>query len=97
MLQPLESGQYYEHQLIGCRAETVGNDVIGPVIRVEGGAGGSRLVVDGRYGEILIPLATHICVEIDVAGRKIRVDPPEGLLELNETKRGRQSAAGGGQ
>ena len=96
MLQPLESGQYYEHQLVGCRVETVGNDVVGSVVRVEGGAGGSRLVVDGRHGEIQIPLATGICVEIDVAGRRIRVDPPEGLLELNETKRSRQSAVGRG-
>ena len=38
MLQPLASGQYYEHQLIGCCVETVRSDVIGPVIRVEGGA-----------------------------------------------------------
>jgi hypothetical protein len=30
-----------------------------------------------------------ICVEIDVAGRRIVVAPPEGLLELNVTKRQR--------
>ena len=28
-----------------------------------------------------------ICVAIDVAGRKIVVEPPEGLLDLNVTKR----------
>lgn len=97
MLRPLESGQYYEHELIGCGVETIGHDPIGVVIRVEGGVGGSRLVVEGRRGEILIPLAMHICVEIDVAGRKIRVDPPEGLLDLNETKRSRRSIAGSRQ
>jgi len=52
--------------------------------------GGSRLVVDGRDSEILIPLAVDICVDIDVAARRIRIEPPEGLLELNETKRSRQ-------
>jgi hypothetical protein len=29
-------------------------------------------------------MAGGICVDIDVAARRIRVDPPEGLLELNE-------------
>jgi ribosomal 30S subunit maturation factor RimM len=30
----------------------------------------------------LIPLAATICVEIDVAAKLIRVDPPEGLIEF---------------
>jgi 16S rRNA processing protein RimM len=89
-LQPLEPGRYYEHQLVGCVVETARGATLGPVIRVEGGPGGSRLVVDGRRGEVLIPLASDICVEIDVASRRIRVEPPEGLLELNETKRSRR-------
>ena len=83
-LRPLEPGRYYEHQLVGCVVETVDGGVVGRVVRVEGGAGGSRLVVEGR-GEILIPLAVDICVDIDVAAGKIRIAPPEGLLELNDT------------
>ena len=63
---------------------------LGRSVRVDGGAGGSRLVVEGARGEILVPLAVDICVEIDVAGRRIRIEPPEGLLELNETKRSRR-------
>ena len=49
-LQPLEPGRFYEHQLVGCLVETVGNIALGRVSRVEGGAGGSRLVVDGTRG-----------------------------------------------
>jgi len=82
-LQPLEPGRYYEHQLVGCRVETRAGAAVGPVVRVEGGAGGSRLVVEGRRGEVLIPLAVDICVDIDVAAKRIRIDPPDGLLELN--------------
>lgn len=89
-LQPLEPGRYYEHQLVGCTVQTGHRATLGPVVRVEGGAGGSRLVVDGPNGEILIPLAVDICVDIDVTARRIRIEPPEGLLELNETKRSRQ-------
>jgi ribosomal 30S subunit maturation factor RimM len=42
------------------------------------------LSVEGRRGEVLVPLAADICVEVDVAGRRIRINPPEGLLELNQ-------------
>jgi 16S rRNA processing protein RimM len=83
-LQPLQPGSYYEHQLVGCVVETVAGTIVGTVSSVEGGAGATRLVMNGSLGEILIPLAVDICVEIDVANKRIRIDPPEGLLELNE-------------
>jgi 16S rRNA processing protein RimM len=86
-LQTLGPGQYYEHQLAGCSVVTVGGELVGVVERVESGAGATRLVVQGERGEVLVPLVEHICLEIDVEGRRIRVDPPEGLLELNESKR----------
>ena len=85
-LQPLQPGTFYEHQLVGCVVEATSGNVVGEVAKVEGGAGGSRLVINGPRGEILIPLAVDICVEIDVANRKIRINPPEGLLELNEVR-----------
>jgi len=56
------------------------------VTRVAGGAAGSLLTVEGTRGEILIPMAANICVDIDVEARKIRIDPPAGLLELNEKR-----------
>jgi 16S rRNA processing protein RimM len=86
-LQPLADGVFYHHQLIGCVVETVRGAQIGEVARVDGGSAGSLLAIDGPRGEILIPLALDICVSIDVAGKRILVDPPEGLLEVNETNR----------
>jgi 16S rRNA processing protein RimM len=86
-LQELEPGTYYEHQLVGCVVETTGGEVVGEVAKVEGGAGGSRLVIEAPRGEILIPLAVDICVKIDVSEKRIRINPPEGLLELNEIRR----------
>ena len=86
-LQPLQPGTYYEHQLVGCAVETTDGDIVGEVAKVEGGGGASRLMVNGPRGEVLIPLAVDICVEIDVANRKIRINPPEGLLDLNEAKK----------
>ena len=83
-LAALPAGTFYRHQLIGCRVETQSGAAIGVVKDVEGTVGGSRLIVDsGSRGEILIPLAAGICTAIDVAGRRIVIEPPEGLLELN--------------
>jgi len=83
-LQPLAEGAYYVHDLVGCVVETTSGERVGDVKRVDGGAGASVLSVAGPRGEVLIPLAADICVEVDVKGRRIRVEPPEGLLELNE-------------
>jgi 16S rRNA processing protein RimM len=85
-LQPLASGTYYLHDLVGCRVESVGGGVIGIVARVDGGAEAAVLAVDAPNGEVLVPLAREICVGIDTAARLIRVAMPEGLLELNETR-----------
>jgi 16S rRNA processing protein RimM len=85
-LQPLEPGQFYHHQLVGCGVETVDGEKVGVVGRVEGGVGGSRLVVNGSRGEVLVPLATEICVDIDVEAKRIRINPPDGLLDLNEVR-----------
>lgn len=90
--QPLPEGEYYFSDLIGCEVrrwlpDAAAGDRIGIVRDVDEQPAGALLVVDpveeGRR-EILIPLARAICKEIDVAARVIRVDPPEGLLELGE-------------
>jgi len=83
-LQELQDGVFYQFQLVGCAVETTSGEPVGDVARVDGGAGGSLLAIDGPRGEILIPFAVDICVEVDLAARRIRIDPPEGLLELNE-------------
>jgi 16S rRNA processing protein RimM len=80
---PLEPGRFYETDLIGCRVETVAGEAVGTVRRVDGAPGASVLVVDGAGGEVLVPLAEDICRVIDPGARRIAIDPPAGLLELN--------------
>jgi 16S rRNA processing protein RimM len=82
-LMPLPDGAFYRHDLIGCTVETRTGERVGAVTAVEGTRSGSRLVVDSRRGELLVPLAEAICVVIDPPARRIVIDPPEGLLELN--------------
>jgi 16S rRNA processing protein RimM len=84
-LPTLPDGTFYRHDLIGCRVETRAGAPVGIVEDVEGGAGGSRLIVAdaGGRGEVQIPLVADICPVIDPVAKRIVIDPPEGLLEAN--------------
>ncbi len=79
----LPSDSFYEWELIGCRVETVRGVAVGEVekiIRTGGVELLSVLDADGR--DRLVPMASDIVIEIDKNHRLIRIDPPEGLLEL---------------
>jgi 16S rRNA processing protein RimM len=84
----LEPGLFYETDLVGCQVETAAGSggpgtTLGVVQRVEGVSGAAILVIDTPQGEVLVPLAHDICRVIDPAAKRIVIDPPAGLLELN--------------
>jgi len=85
-LTVLPPDMFYRHDLVGCAVTAADGSAIGTVSEVEGTLGGSRLIVNTGRGEVLVPLAAAICRSIDVAGKRIVIEPPEGLLELNEKR-----------
>ena len=78
----LEEDEYFDWQLAGCEVESVDGEVIGTVRAIMRTGGTEVLVVENAGREYLIPFAESICTEVDVEKKKIRVDPPEGLLEF---------------
>jgi 16S rRNA processing protein RimM len=79
----LEEDEFYDWELAGCRVETVEGELLGTVREVMRTGGVEMLVVEGEAGrEYLIPMAEDICVAIDIENKLVRVDPPEGLLEM---------------
>jgi 16S rRNA processing protein RimM len=80
----LEDGYFYDWQLEGCLVENNEGVKIGTVkeVRRLGGEIDMLAVVDADGVSRLIPLVEGIVLEVDIAGRKIRIDPPQGLLEL---------------
>lgn len=78
----LPADTYYEFDLIGCEVETVDGQRVGRVAAVNNFGAAPLLAVEEGGRERLVPLTRDICVEVDVEARRIRIAPPEGLLEL---------------
>ena len=79
----LPEDQFYEWELVGCRVETVDGQTIGQVRNImRTGAVEILAVANDEGREFLVPMVSDICVGIDVEQKLIRIDPPEGLLEL---------------
>jgi len=79
----LPAHTFYEWELAGCLVETIDGSKIGRVAGVMHTGGVEMLnVVDDTGRDRLIPMASDIVIEIDRDQKLIRIDPPEGLLEL---------------
>lgn len=76
-------GWFYTFQLKGCRVFAADGELIGTVTDVLDSGGTEILKVDRENEETLIPFAQAYLKKIDVAGRRIEVDLPEGLRGLN--------------
>ena len=79
----LDQGEYFESDLIGCEVvERDGGASLGRVTSLQDGGSSGVLEVEGR---LLIPFVRAICVAIQPEARRIVVDLPAGLKELNQT------------
>jgi len=80
--EPLEEGAYYLSDLIGCEVwDRKRGDHAGWVAAIREFGGPALLELNNG---LLIPYVKAICVHIDPAARRIDVDLPEGLRELNQ-------------
>jgi 16S rRNA processing protein RimM len=79
-----KKGEFFLFELVGCVVSDGRGQIVGPVKDVLSAGSGDLLVVDREGEEILIPFHESICVAVDIPAKRIRIDPPEGLLDLNE-------------
>jgi len=79
----LDPGEFFQDDLVGCQViDRHTGQSLGAVSGWEDGGGSGLLVLDGG---LLIPFARSICVEIDPAAKRIAVELPEGLKDLNRS------------
>ena len=78
-----DPGEYFESDLIGC--EVVERDGGGSLGRVAALLDAGTSGVLELEGGLMIPFVRAICVAIEPEARRIVVDLPAGLKELNQT------------
>jgi len=76
--------EFYLFQLVGCWVSGRDGRRIGRVRDVLSSGAGELLLVESEGKDILIPFHKSICTEVDVDAKEIRLDPPDGLLDVNE-------------
>ena len=79
---PAPEGTFYPWQMEGALVVTEDGREVGRMTGVEQGPGQDRFVVRDGSREHLIPAVAEIVVEVDVAGRRVVIRPPDGLLDL---------------
>jgi 16S rRNA processing protein RimM len=76
-----EEDAWYPHELAGLRAELADGTVVGEVVGLEHLPAQDALVVRETGGErTLVPFVREIVPEVDVAGGRVVLTPPGGLL-----------------
>jgi len=80
---PTDEDEFADHALVGLRAESPTGEVLGDVVRVEHAPASDLLVLRRPGGgTALVPFVKAIVPEVDVAGGRVVLTPPEGLLDL---------------
>ena len=79
---PLPAGEVYVSDLVGCAVFDGGSEV-GRIAGVQFGSGDAPLLVV-RAGalEYLVPFAEAYLVRVDITGKRVDMNLPEGMLEV---------------
>ncbi len=80
---PEDEDEFHDHVLRGMAAVRTDGSALGEVVDVLHLPHGDVLVVQRSDGpELLVPFVKAMVPVVDVAARRLEVDPPEGLLDL---------------
>ncbi|MGC4853303.1 ribosome maturation factor RimM [Micromonospora sp. DT4] len=80
---PEDPEEFHDHQLVGLAVVTLAGERLGEVARIDHAPSSDLLVLRRPEGRTaLIPFVRAIVPEVDLAGGRVVVDPPAGLLDL---------------
>lgn len=80
-LQELDEGEYYLHEIVGCKVVTTAGEELGTVKEILSPGANDVWVVKGERGkEYLIPYIEDIVKMVDIEDQLITIEPMEGLL-----------------
>jgi 16S rRNA processing protein RimM len=79
---PAPEGSFYVWEMVGAVVETRDGRRVGEFVGVDDHSAQPLWIVAGQGREHLVPAVPEIVVDVNVAQRRIIIDPPEGLLDL---------------
>jgi 16S rRNA processing protein RimM len=81
--QPDDPEEFYDHQLVGLVVVDRAGAELGTVSEVVHGAQDLLLVKQPEGREAMVPFVAALVPEVDIAGGRVVVDLPDGLLDLS--------------
>ncbi|NUT35155.1 MAG: ribosome maturation factor RimM [Hamadaea sp.] len=80
---PEDPDEFHDHQLVGLDVVTTAGEKVGVVARIDHAPASDLLVVRKEdRTTALVPFVRSIVPTVDVAGGRVVIDPPDGLLDL---------------
>ena len=83
MLPKLEGNKFYFHEVIGFEIEDQRLGVFGKIVSINDTSAQALFEVVNGSVEILVPMIDQFLVKIDRENKKVIMNLPEGLVEMN--------------
>jgi 16S rRNA processing protein RimM len=82
-LPAAETDEFYHADLIGLAAVATDGRVLGTVVAIHDFGAGDILELrpEGKRDTVMLPFTSATVPVVDIAGRRIVIDPPEGLFK----------------
>ena len=82
-LPEIDEDEYYWHQLIGKSVVDTKGNLLGKIDSIFSNGAQDIMVLGKRQGhDVMIPIVAEIVLDTD--GEQVVIDPPAGLLDMNE-------------
>lgn len=90
--EPEEEDEFYHADLLGLPVETVAGEPVGTVVAIPN-FGSDDLLEVSRPGakSVYVPFTRTAVPTIDIAGRRVVIDPPAGLLDEDTPPEGAEA------
>ncbi len=80
-LKPLETNEFFVHDIIGCKVEDTEGNILGSISEMlETGANHVYEVCGGKVN-FLVPDVPHVVKELDVINKRMIIDPMPGMMD----------------
>ncbi len=83
LLPKLTGDQFYFHEIIGFTLEDVNFGMVGEITSINDSTAQALFIIKNDNTEILIPMIDDFIQKIDRKNKKVIVETPEGLIEMN--------------